>query len=105
MIVQLAYGHGQLSVELPDRRTTVIEPSHTPGLADERAAVLEALENPIGCAPLRDWIKPGPYPHVFHREPCALITPRDFDLSPYFDVVKLTGLADREIDYRRIRWA
>jgi cell wall-associated NlpC family hydrolase len=53
----------------------------------------------------RDWIKPGPYPHVFHREPCALITPRDFDLSPYFDVVKLTGLADREIDYRRIRWA
>ena len=47
----------------------------------------------------------GPYPHVFHREPCALITPRDFDLSPYFDVVKLTGLADREIDYRRIRWA
>jgi cell wall-associated NlpC family hydrolase len=53
----------------------------------------------------RDWIRPGPYPHVFHREPCALITPRDFDLSPYFDVVKLTGLADREIDYRRIRWA
>ena len=53
----------------------------------------------------RDWLKPGPYPHVFHREPCALITPRDFDLSPYFDVVKLTGLADREFDYRRIRWA
>ena len=53
----------------------------------------------------REWIRPGPYPHVFHREPCALITPRDFDLSPYFDVVKLTGLADREIDYRRIRWA
>src|SRR5262245_19070608 len=53
----------------------------------------------------REWLRPGPYPHVFHREPCALITPRDFDLSPYFDVVKLTGLADREIDYRRIRWA
>ncbi len=53
----------------------------------------------------RAWLRPGPYPHVFHREACALITPRDFDLSPYFDVVKLTGLAERDFDYRRIRWA
>jgi lactate racemase len=59
MIVQLAYGQGHLSVEMPDRRTTVIEPSHTPGLPDEREAVRAAFENPIGCAPLRDWIKPG----------------------------------------------
>ncbi len=54
---------------------------------------------------LRDWLRQRPYPHVFHREPCALITPRDFDLSPYFDVVKLTGIAERDFDYRRIRWA
>jgi nickel-dependent lactate racemase len=59
MNVQLAYGHGHLSVEMPDRQTTVIEPSHTPGLADERAAIMAALERPIGCVPLRDWIKPG----------------------------------------------
>jgi hypothetical protein len=52
----------------------------------------------------RAWLRSGPYPHVFHREPCALITPRDFDLSPYFDVVKLTGV-ERDFDYRRIRWA
>jgi hypothetical protein len=53
----------------------------------------------------RQWIRTEPYPHVFHRERCALITPRDFDLSPYFDVVKLTDLGEREFDYRRIRWA
>ena len=58
MKVNLAYGHGHLEVELPDQRTTVITPTHTPGLADERAAVMAALERPIGCRPLREWIKP-----------------------------------------------
>ncbi len=53
----------------------------------------------------REWVRPGFYPHVFHRERCALITPRDFDLSPYFEVVKLTALEHRDFDYRRIRWA
>jgi lactate racemase len=59
MKVNLAYGQGHLPVELPDERTTVIEPSHTPGLADERGAVLAALEKPIGTKPLREWIQPG----------------------------------------------
>jgi len=59
MKVNLAYGQGQLTVELPMDRTTVIEPSHTEGLADERAAVLAALDQPIGARPLREWIKPG----------------------------------------------
>lgn len=58
MKVNLAYGQGHLTVELPDKRTTVIEPSHTPGLTDERGAVLAALQNPIGTRPLREWIKP-----------------------------------------------
>jgi len=59
MKVSLAYGQGYLPVELPDGRTTVIQPSHTPGLADERAAVLAALEKPIAARPLREWLKPG----------------------------------------------
>ena len=59
MKVDLAYGQGHLPIELPDHRTTVVAPSHTPGLADERAAVLAALDQPAGCRPLRDWIKPG----------------------------------------------
>lgn len=59
MKVKLAYGQGHLSVELPDRRTTVIEPSDTPGLPDEKAAVIHALEQPVAAPPLREWIKPG----------------------------------------------
>src|SRR6266487_3078084 len=59
MRVELAYGRSQLAVELPDERTTIIQPSHTPGLEDERGALVAALDNPIGARPLREWIEPG----------------------------------------------
>jgi nickel-dependent lactate racemase len=59
MKLKLAYGHGQLDLELPEERTTVIEPAHVPGLPNERAAIFRALENPIGTEALRNWIKPG----------------------------------------------
>jgi lactate racemase len=56
--INLAYGQGYLPVDLPDGRTTVIEPAHRPGLPDDRAAVLSALDQPISARPLRQWIKP-----------------------------------------------
>jgi nickel-dependent lactate racemase len=59
MKVDLAYGRGHLTVELPEERTTVIEPAHTNGLPDERSAVLQALDKPISAPGLKEWIKPG----------------------------------------------
>src|SRR5579859_4892761 len=59
MKVQIAYGRRNLSVDLPAERTSIIEPSHTPGLPDERGAVLNALAKPIAARPLKDWIKKG----------------------------------------------
>jgi nickel-dependent lactate racemase len=59
MKVNLAYGQGYLPVDLPEERTTVIEPSHKPALADERGALFAALDRPTGAPPLREWIKPG----------------------------------------------
>src|SRR5688572_4767498 len=56
MKVNLAYGQGWLPVEFPDGRTTIIEPSHKPGLSDEKAAVIQALEQPIASKPLRELI-------------------------------------------------
>jgi lactate racemase len=58
MKVNLAYGQGQLPVEFPDDRTVVIEPAHNEGLKDEKQAVLQALQTPIGCASLLDRIQP-----------------------------------------------
>ena len=59
MNVNLAYGQGHLPVDLPKDRTTVIVPSHAPALNDERAAVIQALENPIGSRSLKELIKSG----------------------------------------------
>jgi nickel-dependent lactate racemase len=58
MTINLAYGDGYVPINLPDDRTTVIEPTFRPGLPDEKAAVFEALAAPIGARPLREWIKP-----------------------------------------------
>jgi nickel-dependent lactate racemase len=59
MKVELAYGEGYLPVDLPDGNVSVIEPSNVHGIPDERAAVFEALEKPIGARPLREWVTPG----------------------------------------------
>lgn len=59
MQVKLAYGREGLVVDFPDDATTVVEPREAPGLPDERRALYEALEQPIGAAPLRQWLKPG----------------------------------------------
>lgn len=59
MPFRLAYGKGHLCVELPEDRTTVIEPSHRDGLPDERAALQRALERPVGARPLREWWQRG----------------------------------------------
>lgn len=59
MKINLAYGQGHLPIDLPEERTTVITPTHRPGLADEKGALMAALASPIGAKPLREWIKKG----------------------------------------------
>ena len=44
-------------------------------------------------------------PLVFRRRHPTLITPRDFDLSPYFDVVKFNVIEESRFDYHQIVWA
>jgi hypothetical protein len=41
---------------------------------------------------------------LYHQENLALVSPRDFDLSPYFEIVKFNHLAGGRFDYRRIQW-
>jgi hypothetical protein len=48
--------------------------------------------------------KPPTYKALYHKEDPALITPRDFDLSPYFDIVKFNHATASRFDYRRITW-
>ncbi len=57
MNVELAYGRGRLSVEVPDL-AFVITPEELPGLPDEHAAFEAAVRNPIDAAPLRELAAP-----------------------------------------------
>lgn len=54
--VQLAYGKGNISIKVPDK-AVVVEPQHIDSLADEKAAVLNALRHPIGTLPLKEMVK------------------------------------------------
>jgi nickel-dependent lactate racemase len=58
MQVELAYGKQGLSLELPDKNVTVIEPRYIEGLADERAALVQAMRQPINSKPLRELVQP-----------------------------------------------
>ena len=54
MRVNLSYGRGHLPVEFPDDCTTVLEPTYLDGLPDQTGAVVDAVRNPVGTAPLRE---------------------------------------------------
>ena len=45
------------------------------------------------------------YTRRFRMRHPTLLTPRDFDLSPYFEIVKFNVIADGDFDYQRMRWA
>ncbi len=64
---------------------------------------------PDGVASPRPWYQRlrrprTPYPARYHRKRASLVTPRDFDLSPYFEVVKPELVGTESFDYTRIRW-
>lgn len=90
MKVSLAYGRGLLAVDLPDDRTTVIEPAHQPGLPDERAAVLAALDAPVGALALRHWIGPEKTVCVVHTD-ITRATPNDRLIPWLLEYLKSAG--------------
>ncbi len=77
--VILAYGRHGLPLDIPPH-ADVITSHQAPGLPDERAAILNALRNPINSAPLRDKVKPGQTVTIVHTDitratPNALLLP------------------------------
>ena len=59
MRVHLDYGTTGLEVSLPDANVTVIEPMPRPAVPDPQRTLLDAIRQPIGCAPLRQQVRPG----------------------------------------------
>ncbi|MCZ6782280.1 MAG: lipo-like protein [Proteobacteria bacterium] len=44
------------------------------------------------------------YPGLFRRRHPSYLAPRDFDISPYFEIVKFNVIADGDFDSQRIHW-
>ena len=59
MKVRLAYGEGDLDIEVDQRRATVVEPVYRAATVDPRAALRAALRNPVAGRPLRELVRPG----------------------------------------------
>jgi lactate racemase len=59
MEVWLAYGEHGLRVQLPDERTTVVQPVHAAPAPDPMEALRRALREPVAGPPLRELAKPG----------------------------------------------
>jgi nickel-dependent lactate racemase len=59
MEVWLAYGEDGLRVDLPDERTTVVQPVHALAAPDPAATLRTALREPVAGPPLRELAKPG----------------------------------------------
>jgi nickel-dependent lactate racemase len=59
MIIKLAYGKTGLDLELPDELdVTIVEPEYVPGLPDPKAALRQAIQEPIEGPSLRDRVRP-----------------------------------------------
>jgi nickel-dependent lactate racemase len=76
MKVSLAYGRSHIDIELPDDRTTVIEPSHMNPVPDEWAAVIAALDNPESAPELKTQITPATKIVIVHTD-ITRATPND----------------------------
>ena len=53
-------------------------------------------------------VRPRPEAHpygIMRRVSPTLVTPRDFDLSPYFEIIKFNVIENLRFDYRKILWA
>ncbi len=59
MKILLEYGSNGLEVDFPEARTTIIEPLYVSASSDPAITLRNAIQNPIGKAPLREIYKVG----------------------------------------------
>ncbi|RIL06823.1 MAG: lipo-like protein [Proteobacteria bacterium] len=70
------------------------------------AAVQVQPDPPRGAIVRRIFGQPSDeYTGIFRMRHPTLITPRDFDLSPFFDIIKQNPVTRGDFDYSRIHWA
>src|ERR1700722_8866414 len=89
----LPYGKGKLQVTVPGDR---LMPREADPIGDETRAVLEALENPIGTAPLSEIVRPGEHVAIVVND-ITRLTRTDLMLPPIIDTLNASGIPDGDI--------
>jgi nickel-dependent lactate racemase len=102
MRVRLAYGRGQLEVELPERhgeggiRVDVLEKLRVPPVADPERALRAALETPVAAAPLHE-VARGRRDAVIVVSDRTRPVPNAVLLPPILDALEAAGLRRQAI--------
>ena len=102
MKIQLPYGHGSVSVDVPDRNLAgVLEPNELPAVGDCDSAVDEALNHPIGIGigsgvKLSDITHPGDSVAIIVND-ITRITPTEKLLPPLVAHLGEIGIPDSDI--------
>ena len=97
MRIKMAYGHDGKWINLPwDEKITIIEPEFTPGEINERAAIRNALNAPIGKPPLQKLVIPDDHVAVVFSDLTRPI-PNDRVLPPLLEELELVGVPDNNI--------
>lgn len=88
-------------------RFPILPEQVTPPPEAAAAPAPQAAEPPARALLRRVFGRPSrrEYTGLFRMRHPTLVTPRDFDLSPYFDIVKFNPLSRGEFDYSRMQWA
>jgi nickel-dependent lactate racemase len=89
----LPYGKGRLRIALDG---DVLAPRSVESVADESAAVYQAIENPIGTAPLREIVRPGERVAIVVND-ITRLTRTDLFLPPIVSTLNAAGIPDRDM--------
>ena len=91
----LSFGRGSLKVELPAHAERIVHRGSEP-VFDERAAVADALEHPMGTRPLREIVRPGEKVAIIVND-ITRLTRTDLFLPAIIEVLNASGIPDSGI--------
>lgn len=94
--VLVDFGAGQLPIDVPESATVVEQPKPS-ALKDPEAAVREALANPIGMPPIREWVKPDSKVTIGFDDPTRPALPRQVAIPVIIEQLLEAGVRLQDI--------
>ena len=95
--INLPWGQGFLPCHIPEHNLgEVLSPNAHPPLPNLDAAIAAALDEPIGLAPLPDWVKPA-HKVLIISDDITRLTPTHLILPPLLERLNRSGVKDSDV--------